>query len=129
MSSVSRNFPERKLSITIFFQNIPLQLRVQCDAEWRCEHNIENRGENAEKINNQKVVPFIYFLHLDLEHILPSRCHNHFGGGCKEWFVIERQELKSNKYIFPNEINSDLQLGRRAEKKQNGKKIGHVEQN
>ena len=58
-----------------------------CDGECRCEHNTEKESKSTENINLQKPVSFCYYNKSDLEHHLPSVCHQDFGNDRKDWFV------------------------------------------
>ena len=93
----SKFLEEKTFHYKNYFQKIARQFRryfVNVNGEDKNEKTIDPTGEIAEKISHQRSVSFCYYTKSDLEHILPSGCHQFFGDDCKERFVKQMQNLE-----------------------------------
>ena len=80
------NFPEEKTyKWKIYFHKNWSYFRVYCDSECSWEKNTENKGQNTESINPQKLVTYYYFVKSDVEDNLPSGSHQKFGDDFQEY--------------------------------------------
>ena len=77
------DFPEEKtFNYQKEFQELPFRFRVFCDAECRCEHNIDNKCTNTKIISFEKPVSLNYYIKSGLKQIASSACYQYVGQDC-----------------------------------------------